>query len=335
MIEKPFITVKEQIDLLSKRNLLFLDKEYAREALLKYGYYEIINGYKDFLIDHKQTIEKGSDYFLEGSEFEHVYALFILDKKIRNAVLAATLEIECSLRTAISYVIGKHYGHNQAEYLKRTNYRSGKKNFNENGKNMGYKIDQIIHKFNKITADNVQPMKHYREKHGNVPPWIMLKGATFGNLLHFLKLIKPEQKNEILSIVSGFPQEVFATEDSFKTLYIDLLFLCHSYRNRSAHTGRMYNYRASKSEIKFNDFFHKRINITNDEYKKRKKGSSDLFTFYKSLDLFENKQASFELDFNLNWHVSEHFKKYHNDEELLLKEMGFPKNYKFRDYNNV
>ena len=37
-------------------------------------------------------------------------------------------------------------------------------------------------------------MKHYRGYHGNVPPWIMLKGTTFGNLANFYKLQKVKIK---------------------------------------------------------------------------------------------------------------------------------------------
>ena len=58
----------------------------------------------------------------------------------------------------------------------------------------GYKVDQLITKFKKIIYDDIEPMKHYRGYHGNVPPWIMLKGTTFGNLANFYKLQKVKIK---------------------------------------------------------------------------------------------------------------------------------------------
>ena len=47
---KEFKTVNEQIELLKSRNLTILDEEKARENLMLYGYYEIVNGYKDVLL---------------------------------------------------------------------------------------------------------------------------------------------------------------------------------------------------------------------------------------------------------------------------------------------
>ena len=47
MNTKPFLTIDKQIELLEQRGLLFQNKEAAKKDLLSYGYYEIINGYKD------------------------------------------------------------------------------------------------------------------------------------------------------------------------------------------------------------------------------------------------------------------------------------------------
>lgn len=332
MLEKPFTNIEEQIDILLRRNLSFENIEYAKGKLLQHGYYEIINGYKDFLIDHIETEKKGEDYFKDGATFEHIYDLFYLDKKIRNAVLLATLEIECLLRNAISYVVADSFGHVQLDYLERKNYRPGKINYNKKHEKDGYKIDQIIHKFKKIINDDVQPMKHYKKIHGNVPPWIMLKGATFGNLVHFYKLQKPEQKNEILAILSGKKTDDFKKDESLKVLYSDLLFLNHSFRNRSAHSGRMYNYRALKSEVRYNQRFHEQIKTSKTEYLKQNKGKYDLFTFYNAITYFDNHSAKFELSFTFNWYLSTHLEKYPEDKKMLLHEMGFPEDFKIKKH---
>lgn len=52
--DKPFKTIKEQIQILKSRNLIFLNEETAKNALSRYGYYEIINGYKDFFLIKKE-----------------------------------------------------------------------------------------------------------------------------------------------------------------------------------------------------------------------------------------------------------------------------------------
>ena len=55
--DKPFKTIDEQMELLNSRNLTFKNPETVKSSLIKYGYYEIINGYKDnFLITTNSVI---------------------------------------------------------------------------------------------------------------------------------------------------------------------------------------------------------------------------------------------------------------------------------------
>lgn len=103
------------------------------------------------------------------------------------------LDIEDTLRTAVAHTLGETYTANQSLYLKPSNFRLGRKR--KNGK---YQLEELLSKFEKILEDNVQPMKHYRETYKNIPPWILLKGASFGNLVNFVKLQKDPQFNPLL-----------------------------------------------------------------------------------------------------------------------------------------
>ena len=48
---KPFKTIDEQLEILKDRNLVIDDELLARQSLSFYGYYEIVNGYKQFLLN--------------------------------------------------------------------------------------------------------------------------------------------------------------------------------------------------------------------------------------------------------------------------------------------
>lgn len=325
--KKVFCTIEEQIEILKGRNLIILDEERTYQLLLRYGYYEIINGYKDFLINGES---KNKEKFIDGATFEHIFALYELDKKLRNAILEATLEIESSLRTAVAHTISELYGDEEKLYLNRIHYKPGKPNF-ENGIQKGYKIDQLINKFKKINNDDIQPMKHYRQSHGNIPPWIMIKGTSFGNVINFTKLQKPVAKKKIFSILSNLPEEIFDIIPEYKDFFIDSLFLCHAFRNRAAHSGRIYNYRATNAEIRYNIVFHHKYGITEADYR-HNKGRNDLATLFNVLDMFDNKMAKLSLEFALNYHLDQHIKKYPNDKKSLLIEMGLPLDYKIEIY---
>ena len=69
---KPFINASQQINTLRNRNLLVKNQFRAEKALMRYGYYEIVNGYKQFLLDSSQTTEK----YKTDSTFEKLLALY-------------------------------------------------------------------------------------------------------------------------------------------------------------------------------------------------------------------------------------------------------------------
>ena len=69
---KPFINASQQINTLRKRNLVVNNQYRAEKALMRYGYYEIVNGYKQFLLDSSKTNEE----YKEGSTFEKLLDLY-------------------------------------------------------------------------------------------------------------------------------------------------------------------------------------------------------------------------------------------------------------------
>lgn len=100
---------------------------------------------------------------------------------------------------------------------------------------------------------------------------------------------------------------------------LTLSFLCHSYRNRAAHGGRMYNYRSAKAVIRYSENFHHRANITQAEYRKGK-GISCLGTLFHALTWMDNKVALARLQAGVSVALDQHLKVYPKDYDLVLSE---------------
>lgn len=331
---RPFKSIDEQINILKKRGLLFTDEEAAKKHLLQYNYYEIVNGYKDCLLETPATPENEEAY-ATGATFEHLFALYKFDASLREAVLNSVLEFELVLKTAVAYIIAKHFGVDEKKYLKRTNFDSGAYVKTINDKPI-YEIDDLLYRFKKIVRDNAQPFKHYRETHAHIPPWILVKGASLGNMKTFYKLQKSGTKTEILAIILGIPAEVIETFqlNALKDLFSDILEILTRFRNRAAHSGRIFNYRTENVRIRHNAMFHKQMSIDNAEYRKGY-GQRDLYTLYHSLSVFDAFMPHLKLLVSMKQALNKHLELYPEDSEFLLTGLGVPEKHMTKSIDEI
>lgn len=303
--DKVFTTFEQQIQILKDRNLKFGDEETALKALQRCGYYNIINGYKDPYVE----IIDGEDHYKDGTTFEQLFSLYKFDREVRNRLMDSMLEFEENLRTAVAHTLAESFTERQAAYLDHKNFRLGKK---RDGK---YQLDEILIKFNKILKDDTQPMKHYRDTYNNIPPWILLKGASFGNLVNFIKLMKTPQKERIISLIYDMPLSLVQATPQIKDLFMDTLFVCLDYRNRSAHGGRVYNFE-TKSTFRYTPLLHNQMQITPADYR-RGKGKTGLIALYNALGWIDNKSPAVRLEVAINFFLEEHCNIYPDDRAYL------------------
>lgn len=178
--DKPFKNINEQIEILKSRNLIFQNEETAINALSRYGYYEIINGYKDHFL-----IERGHDElgFKQGSTFEHIYALYELDKNISRDLLHALEDFEQTFKQALAYTISENISELDSLYCAKSHYNTGKIYGRDKQGNIRSDRGRLLKQFKKLKHTDRQPFHHYIKSHKNIPPWIMVKGLTFGQTL--------------------------------------------------------------------------------------------------------------------------------------------------------
>lgn len=197
-----------------------------------------MNGYKTFLLDPSSD----TDRYKEGVTFTELINLYDLDKNIRSAVMLATLEVELSLRTAIAYTLSEDFGVKESEYLKYKNFKQGEK-FEEHGR-VTNERNEMLNILKGFRKRDIEPLNHYRENHNHIPPWILMKETSFGNLKHIFKLLKGPQKRKVISICYGI--DISEVSDDHITLFKDSLALINAFRNRAAHNGRIFNFEDKK-----------------------------------------------------------------------------------------
>lgn len=314
MNDKPFLTPDKQMDLLKSRGLNFKNERIAKEHLLQYGYYEIINGYEDWFLNKSSPQES----FKSGTTFEHIFDLFLLDRDISTQVMAALENVELNLRQAVAYAVSSRISEKQSIYLNRKHYRTGKKQYYRSLGTRAYPVDVLIGILKRATYSQQQPFKHYREDHHNIPPWIIVKKLNFGNLIWWYRLLKSPEKKLVISIM--LPKEISELDNDSIAGFSDFLLLCLNYRNAAAHGERIYNHRSKRYKLKYRKSIQPLIGISEADYRKGK-GQSKLGTLCKTLKLLRNKLPYAQLKIGLCLSLEKHFKAYPQDEKFILQQI--------------
>ena len=318
MTDKPYISIEDQISLLKKRNLLISDEESAKKRLTRYGYYAIINGFKDpFMVDPNNDA-KG---FKTGITFDHIFDLFQFDREIRHTVANSLEVFEENLSEVVAHTIAKNISDDQDKYTQRKRYNAGKSYIYRN--RTCYPIDTTIRILNKIIVSDKQPMKHYREKHGNVPPWISVKNLTFGELIWLFTLLKKADKTETISKMTGLDATIVEghiNQSKLKPMFHELLLLYLAYRNNASHNGRMYNFCPKKYQLTYNNYLHPTIGVSPADYR-LKKGRNRIGVLIRTLRIFENFTPRIILEVGVHFSLKRYLKLHPEDKSYLLSEM--------------
>lgn len=232
--DKPFKTIEEQIAILQSRNITILDFQFAKATLKSLSYYTVVNGYKNSFLSIS-----GTDSFKEGTKFEELYTLHLLDTSLSSLIFKNILYIERYLKTRISYLISDKYGvytdfddilnSNRNDYLCRDYYSRS----NGRRENILLKIKQSIVSNRRNTI-----VDHYLDTKNHMPPWITVTNIPFGLAIEWYIILVDDDKS---NICEQFILSQTLAMDSKKEFLKKALSLLKEYRNNTAHGNRTFN----------------------------------------------------------------------------------------------
>ena len=246
-MDKPFRSIDEQIELLRSRGVETDEK--TASILLREGYYQIVNGYKDPFIDKEETEKAGEDRYFEGTAFSDLYSLFRFDRDLRETTFHYLLRVEALMRTVVSYTFAE--AHNECEgYLDVNNYAT-KEQYTAFGLS-DYVGDlrgllRVLEK--KHRSDERDFVRYYRENHDGVPIWVLANDLTFGNIEHFFNLMKPQEQATCCKRVVEATGMRGSALGHFSTREARVgLNLIVKTRNLCAHDARLYRAKIGKRQ---------------------------------------------------------------------------------------
>lgn len=215
---KKYKNKDELIELLNSKGVVIEDKIKVLKVLEKYSYYSVINTYREkFMINNE---------YIEGVSFDEIFSVYEFDKNLRYIFLKYCLEVEIIVKSYLSEIISSNYG--LFDYLKE-------ENFDENVDKADVKevIDMCNQEIDKQRKKNHDAVKHYLKIYGFIPPYLLIKIISFGELNRFYKILKQKERQAISKKFS-------LSDNALKQILTNLTLI----RNICAHNERLYSFRS-------------------------------------------------------------------------------------------
>lgn len=237
MVNKPFKTIDQQIDILRTRGAEIINYDWAKKSLLFHNYYKIVNGYDDIFI----LPNSAPKIYKKGVRFDQIYSVFAFDYRLRVLFLDQLTIIENKIKSLISYEHSRSYGpdgylisssFNMGEHLPKISNKQ-KWTYQCNAQNL---ISRLHSEF--VRNINKPYIKKALFEDGKVPFWSFIGIITFGTLTKFYEQMKDSDRKIIANYFSVTSSEL-----------LSFMQLLTAARNLCAHNERIYCLNAIKLEI--------------------------------------------------------------------------------------
>ena len=228
----------ELLEYIISKGVSVNNKEDALNKIKTYSYYSIINTYKD-------VFKNTNNEYKKNVSFDEIYALFEFDKNLRSIFLKYSLEIEMILKSLLAETISSRYG--IKDYLI-------KENFDDmvNKATITESINVIEEEINKQNGKH-EAVTHYIDEYGFVPPFVLTKILTLGELSRLYAMLKQSDRQ---SISKNFK----LSDRVLKQIIVNMTMI----RNICAHNDRLFSFH-SKFRISFKyiekNYNEKSVNI--------------------------------------------------------------------------
>lgn len=298
---KPFLTIDEQLKLLTDRKFIISpnETERAKKFLLHNNYYRI-SGYTLTL--------RHNDVFLKDANLSKLIQIYEADRRMRHIMLSIIEVVEIKIKTLLAYFHCEKHG--PLGYLDINNFYCLSKGKIDMDTIKHYQ--RITYKANnqKNSMTESEPyLKHHKQNKDDILPfWVYVELLTISDATRLYSMIHIDSQR---TIANEFNFRVTSNNEILKNLLRCVTIL----RNICAHGGRLYG----------------RLFITKPHLSTKEKRSLRIENGSPVLDrLFSYilvlKQLTTPHDFKI---IKDHIIEIHKDYPLIdFKHYGFPDQWK-------
>jgi len=330
---------EELVQCLAARGMIVENHARAESELARFGYHHH-GGYRyvfrAMLPEDQQDPQLKqfrAEHYIQGASFEAVIKLAGFDARLREICLAALLDFERRVRTAIADVVGRRdpFAHLKPQFLDRHKCETLLKRDRPTGSK---RAETKFEAWNRRYRDAVRNARsedfviHHQKKYGlDLPIWSAMEVLPMGSLPYFLELADKRDQGEISSMFGVARGAVF----------VKWLRVMSDLRNVCAHSSRLFNRPAKRSiVIKSFDYHGDLLSHLEDSSPGRGSCGSPVDSTYRQLALLSFMLSSHVGDSEFKEMLIEHVETL-SDVRLVgsispflspEKDMGFPTGWK-------
>ena len=263
---KPFKDLNEQVRLLRSRGLVITNDSRTKSYLLSNNYYNIINGYGKYF-------PMQGEVYTDGTTFEEVSRLYLMDKELKQAFFKAIIEAESHLKSLFAYRFAEAYQDMPYAYLNIANYEQNKA---LSVVSTIYKLSGIINQKQKFPGS----IQHYVKTHGDVPIWVLVNYLDFGELRHMIASSKTSLQNSMAKDMESFIRQHIYSPNIFPPeTMLSFIENINDIRNVCAHNNRLLGFECRR-DSKYWASLHELYGIEKGDKRR------DVFSVFLTLQCF-------------------------------------------------
>lgn len=239
-MKKEFLTYNQQMRHLRDDKKIACTGSAHKTMLCRYGYFNLINGYKAPFISGKDS--NGNHIYYPETTIEHLTHVKKFDDNLRVLLLKYITQVEEEVRTFAAYKFDEVNKKGKLYWYQVNAFDSSCDTTNI--------VKFISDAFTEIHRSKLEYVQYYMEHHKSIPTWILTKVIGFSIFINFVKCSKKNVKDSLCNLYSIIDARGY---NNYKLL-IGSLHWFRIVRNTCAHNERVYTITDKNSRI-FENYF--------------------------------------------------------------------------------
>lgn len=313
---KPYLSVAQQLQLISSRGMEITDLDKAARCLERIGYYRLSAYWypfrktqRTFAVDGSVSVTVLDDY-KDNTSFSSVLGIYVFDKKLRLLVLDALERVEVAIRTNIALHLGQldKQAHRNPTLFDASFLRPNR---------FGDVAHTVwLEKFDAAYGRSKEEfVKHYKRKYvyADFPIWMAVELWDFGMLSHFFAGMRRTDKD---TVAGKYGLNGRQLESWLRSLNV--------IRNICAHHSRLWNRTlVNQPSLPRNNSLPKLQHVADDTH--------SLTRLYAALSILKFMLDSINPSSSWGERIKEHFADFPDVQHLSLRHAGFPEDWLEKD----